>query len=130
MLKKLIIIENNIDYQFDNLTELIKNLIDENYYELKEQEKKQKLKMLATANCIGNDLKVVEECTQILDKEIIIKDEITYLLSLVLNNRFILLEEKDANILTKNLDKAKIENNYIIVNTFAKELLIKYLEEK
>ena len=39
----------------------------------------------------------------------------------------LLLERKDSNIFTKKLNKDKIKDNYIIVNTFAKELLKKYI---
>ena len=58
-----------------------------------------------------------------------IYDEITYILSLVILNRFILLEKKDSDIFTKNLDKSSMSDNYIILNTFAKKLLKEYIEK-
>ena len=47
----------------------------------------------------------------------------TYILSLSIINKFMLLENIDSNIFTKELDKSQMDGNYIIVNKFAKELL-------
>ena len=53
----------------------------------------------------------------------------TYILSLLTTNNVILLERIDSNVFTQNLDKSKFNNNYVIVNKFAKELLKKYLSK-
>ena len=37
MLKKLIIIENNKEFQFDTIEELVKVLIDKDFYDYKEE---------------------------------------------------------------------------------------------
>ena len=60
----------------------------------------------------------------------IIKDEMTYILSLLMTNNIILLERKDSNIFTKSINKDNLEDNYIVVNAYAKELLSRYIEEK
>ena len=133
MLKNIIIIENGKEYERNTLEEVVKTLIDENFYKLDEDEKKKVLKMKALANCVGIKKEIIEELkgdiNSELDSNFIIKDEITYILSLLLLNKVIILENIDANIFTKDLDKGNIQNNYIVVNKFAKELLIKYLEK-
>ena len=131
MLKKIIIIENENSIQCENLEEVVKLLIDKNFYNLTWKEKIEIMKMKALANCINNKMKVLEDNdikeNNDLDKAFIIKDEITYILSLLKTNNILLLEHKDSSIFTKNLNKENLKNNYIVVNTFANELLKKYL---
>ena len=126
MLKKLIIIENEDEFQSDNLEDIIKVLIDEKYYELPENEKKQKIKIKAIANTLGTKIDIVEDSKDI-DGKFIIKDEITYLLSLLIINKIMLLERKDAQVFTKEINTEDFKDNYIIINSFAKDLLKKYL---
>ena len=130
MLKKLIIIENGKEFQFDTLDELVKELIDKNFYNMTQNEKKEKMKMKALANCLNTKMNIVEGITadDSIDEKFIIKDEITYILSLLRTNNVLLLERKDANIFTKYLNKENFEDNYIILNTFAKEILDKYIK--
>lgn len=130
MLKNLIIIENGEDQQFDTMEELVKALIDEKYYEMNNEEKKEKMTMKALANTINFGMEVVEEAGNGTEGKFIIKDEATYILSLVSTNKVMLLEKVDANIFAKNLNKENMKENYIIINKFAKELLNSYLEEK
>ena len=119
MLKKLIIIEGKNEFQTDNLEDIVKVLIDRNYYELDQEKKLEKIRIKALANTLGNSEK----------QSIITKDEITYILSLLNTNKVTLLERKDANIFTKDLDKTNIKGNYIIINKFAKELLDNYINK-
>ena len=65
-----------------------------------------------------------------LKNKFIIYDEKTYILSLLLTERAMLLESIDSNIFTENLDKTGIRDNYIIVNTFAEKLLDKYINSQ
>ena len=129
MLKKLIIIENGKEVQCDTLEDLVKILIDENYYNMTEKEKIEKMTMKALANTLNNKMKVTQDISKIdnIEEKFIIKDEITYILSLVKTNNVLLLERRDSNILTGSLNKEYLKDNYIIVNTFAKELLRKYI---
>lgn len=133
MLKNIVVIENDLSIQCDTLEELVKLLIDEKYYEMTEIKKIERMEMKALANCINNKMEIIKEQDineqENLDNKFIIKDEFTYILSLLQTNKIILLERKDASILTKDLEKDNIKDNYIIVNTFAKELLIKYLKQ-
>ena len=129
MLKKLIIIENGKEVQCDTLEDLVKILIDENYYNMTEKEKIEKMTMKALANTLNNKMEVTQDISKIdnIEEKFIIKDEITYILSLVKTNNVLLLERRDSNILTGSLNKEYLKDNYIIVNTFAKELLRKYI---
>ena len=128
MLKNLIIIENEVEEQCDTLEELVKLLIDEKFYDMSDDEKLEKMKMKALANTLNYKMEIT---TEVLDNNIegkfVIKDEITYILSLISTNKLMLLERIDANIFAKDLNKENMTNNYIIINKFSKELLAKYL---
>ena len=130
MLSKIIIIENDNKVQCDSEEEVIKLLIDKRYYELSEKEKLERREMKAIANCINNSFEIVENVnSKDLENKFVIKDETTYVLSLLIINKIILLERIDSNIYTSSIDKSNMKNNYIIVNKFAKELLKNYLEK-
>ena len=130
MLSKIIIIENDNKVQCDSEEEVIKLLIDKRYYELSEKEKLEKREMKAIANCINNSFEIVENVnSKDLENKFVIKDETTYVLSLLIINKIILLERIDSNIYTSSINKSNMKDNYIIVNKFAKELLKNYLEK-
>ena len=130
MISKIIIIENDNKVQCDSEEEVIKLLIDKRYYELSEKEKLEKREMKAIANCINNSLEIVENVnSKDLENKFVIKDETTYVLSLLIINKIILLERIDSNIYTSSIDKSNMKDNYIIVNKFAKKLLKNYLEK-
>ncbi len=131
MLKRLIIIENGKEYQFETLEEIVKALIDENYYEMTQEERIKKMKMLALANSINNKVEIVQEVLKDsnIEGKFVVKDEITYILSLLIVSRIMLLERKDSDIFTAEMDKSKVKDNYIIVNTFAKMLLERYIRK-
>ena len=59
----------------------------------------------------------------------VVYDEKTYILSLLIADRAMLLESTTSNIYTDGLDKSEIKENYIIVNKFAQELLINYIKK-
>lgn len=134
MLKKIILIENDKEYQCDTMQEVVKKLIDENYYNFTQEEKINKMKMLALANCLNNKKEIIEEyeldTNFSIERKFIIKDEMTYVLSLLLTNNIILLERIDSNVFTKDLDKSNFNDNYIIVNKFAEMLLQKYINKQ
>ena len=93
-------------------------------------EKLEKREMKAIANCINNSFEIVENVnSKDLENKFVIKDETTYVLSLLIINKIILLERIDSNIYTSSIDKSNMKDNYIIVNKFAKELLKNYLEK-
>ena len=119
MLKKLIAIENGESYQYDTLEELVKDLIDENFYEMQQNEKVEIMQKKAVANSFNS---FEDKNWGKINK---IEDEMTYILYLLTTNNIVLLEHKDSEIFTKDIDKAELKDNYIIVNSFANELLNK-----
>ena len=131
-MKNLILIEAGKKYQFDTIEELIECIIDKDYYKMSSSEKIEKMKLKAFANCLQTDIDIVSEFKKDIEiaKKFFIIDEITYIYSLLLLNKIILLESTDSNMLTKWLDKSEIKDNYIIINHFAKELLLSYFERR
>jgi len=129
MPKKLVLIEAGEKYQFDTLEEMVRLIIDKDYYELSTEEKKVKLELKAFANCVPNKYEIVKEIngSMMIDGRFIAVDEVTYIYSLLILNKVMILESTSSDILTRDLDKSEIADNYIIVNHFAKELLNKYL---
>ena len=134
MLKSIILVENQNEFQCETLEEVVKKLIGDEFYNWSLEEKQNRMKMLATANCINNNMQIVtreeiQKCIGLYNK-FIVYDEMTYILSLLRTNNIILLEKRESEVFTKNLDKSKFEKNYIIVNKYAEELLENYLKEK
>ena len=56
MLKKIILIENDKEYQCDTIEEVVEMLIDKNYYNLSNEEQLNKMKMKGIANCLANKM--------------------------------------------------------------------------
>ena len=117
-----------------NVDELIKNILGDNYYNLPKEKQIELMELNLKASTANSNYNIamlnknnIKEIST--EKSVVIYDEITYILSLVILNRFILLEKKDSDIFTKNLDKSSMSDNYIILNTFAKKLLKEYIEK-
>ena len=125
MLKKIIVIDDNDEIQLDTEKEVIELLIDEQFYDLTEEEKKKKIELKALANCLGEGTNIKE----IVKEKYVLIDEKTYIFSLLKNNKIILLERVDSEIFTSEIDKTKIKENYILVNTFAEKLLERYVKK-
>lgn len=126
-MNKIILFEGEQDYRCDTLEEVIKGLIDENYYNMTLAERKNQIKQKALANSLGHNLLLSEDYSEATNT-LVIKDEITYFLSLLRANKLVALEKIDANIFAKEMDKTSFENNYIILNKFADTLLKRYIE--
>ena len=126
MLKKLIAIEKGESYQYDTLEDLVKDLIDKNFYNMEQNEKVEIMQRKAIANSYSL-LDDIEKKSKIIDK---IEDEWTYILYLLTTNNVVLLEHKESEIFTKDINKKELKDNYIIINSFAEELLNKKIEKK
>lgn len=132
-MEKLIIIEGMKKYKYDSIEELVENFVSNNYFNMTTEEKNIILEKMAVANTMRDNIKIVKLNKYPEDFEgnaFILYNEISYILSMLKFNKFMLLERTDANILGKYLNKECIEENYIIVNNFANEILKKYLEEE
>lgn len=135
MLDKLIIIEDDKDYQYSTFEEIVKYLINENYYNLTKQEKENIIMKKAIENAIDKGLKIIKNKNQIkekdLNKSFIIIDEMTVILSIIKDqSKIVLLEKKDSNIFNKYIKIPNNNDNYTIINTFATQALKNYLTTK
>ena len=131
MLNNLIAIEKKNDYQCNTINELVKKLIDEKYYELTLEQRKNKMKMLAMANTLNKKMEIVDNCScDNINGKFIIKDEFTYILSLLICGNIVLLEKKESNVFIKYTNVPESKDNYIIENKFAKDILKSYLKEQ
>ena len=131
MLNNLIAIEKKNDYQCNTINELVKKLIDEKYYELTLEQRKNKMKMLAMANTLNKKMEIGDNCScDNINGKFIIKDEFTYILSLLICGNIVLLEKKESNVFIKYTNVPESKDNYIIVNKFAKDILKSYLKEQ
>lgn len=135
MLDKLIIIEDDKDYQYSTFEEIVKYLINENYYNLTKQEKENIIMKKAIENAIDKGLKIIKNKNQIkekdLNKSFIIIDEMTVILSIIKEqSKIVLLERKDSNIFNKYIKIPNNNDNYTIINTFATQALKNYLTTK
>lgn len=135
MLDKLIIIEDDKDYQCSTFEEIVKYLINENYYNLTKQEKENIIMKKAIENAIDKGLKIIKNKNQIkekdLNKSFIIIDEMTVILSIIKDqSKIVLLERKDSNIFNKYIKIPNNNDNYTIINTFATQVLKNYLTTK
>lgn len=129
MLEKLIMIENGETLQASDFNDLVRALIDDKYYEMSEDQKNHILNIKAMANCFNTNITIVKDFSpNDIENKFIIKDEYTFILSILIHTDLILYEQIDANIFLKNKDKSGITDNYILVNKYAKELLVEYLK--
>ena len=135
MLDKLIIIEGDKDYQCSTFEEIVKYLINENYYNLTKQEKENIIMKKAIENAIDKGLKIIKNKNQIkekdLNKSFIIIDEMTVILSIIKDqSKIVLLERRYSNIFNKYIKIPNNNDNYTIINTFATQALKNYLTTK
>jgi len=131
-MEKLIVIEGKEKYKYDNIENLIEAFIGNNYSNMPTEEKNIILEKKAVANTMMDNIKVVKINKYPDDFEensFVLYNEISYILSMLKFNKLMLLERTDANIFGKYINKQSIEDNYIIINKFANEILKKYLEE-
>lgn len=132
-MKNLIVIEGKEKYQYDDLQSLVKNFISPNYYEMSKEEKENELEKKTIANTMLEKIKTMKiekEIKEIDENAFILYDENTFILSLAKFNKIVLLERTDANIFSQYIDKQSFEDNYIIINKFANEIMKKYLKDK
>lgn len=134
---KLIAIEKEEKYFFNNFEDLVKKILCLKYYESSPSEQREKLERKTYMNALVKGCKIIdirhskESITNLLKENIfILYDDMTYILSLVKNNSITLLERIDTNIIPVNIDKSKIEENYLIINNFIDDIIKDYLLKK
>ncbi len=134
---------NNKDFQTDDYKELVKKLICPDFYTLSKEERKEKIKLVATANATFKNLRANElgsderiEVRDTYSEGEDIKDTIytcddrAYILSLACNNIIMIFERADSSILMKNVRPRCYESEYCVINTHSKELLKNHLNKQ
>lgn len=131
----IVIVENYEKYCFKTLEEIVKQFLGEDFYDLNNEEKYKRLRLKTVRNAVFNnnapviDLRKGEKIENIENKQYIVYDEETFILSLAKNNDIVMYEYINANIFVKNLDKEgkesleKLDKDYIIINFCADKLL-------
>lgn len=132
-MENLIVIEGNEKYKYNNIENLVETFVSKNYYNMSSKEKNSILEKKTIANTMMDNIKIVKlnkYPENFEENSFILYNEISYILSMLKFNKLMLLERTDANIFGRYINKEWIEDNYIIINKFADEILKKYLEEE
>ncbi len=129
---QFIIIEGKNHVICNEPKEILETLLDKNYLQMSKEEKRKVLDQKAMLNCIGTDLKCVKNVSPDTDlkNSIITKNETTYILSLLVQDKIAILENASNPFFTRDLNLKNLSGNYIIVNKFAGELLEKSLQNE
>lgn len=136
-MEDIIIVEGEEKYVFSEIKEAVKQFLDKNFYSLTEEEKYNKIRRKTMMNAILRNITVKDlikgdMVENIEEKQYIILNEITFLLSLAKNNDIVIYEKENANKFAKNIDKTNLERvakEYIRINDCADELLKNILEK-
>lgn len=139
-MKSLIVVIGDNKYQFDTKEELLQNLLGapkDDYNTMTEEEKKKRRYLKAYINAKGNEEKIVDLQEQMkqsrgnvdIDEKFLIDNDDVYVMSLLNMTDVILLEKKDTNFFTKGINKRGIEDNYLVLNGYASEIIEKYKQE-
>lgn len=141
-MKDLILIADGRYFEFDNVEEL-KECMVPHYQELSKEEITNYLYEKSFGFSMINNLQIVETSkgtfggnyeiekeTFELDNAIIIDSIDTYILSLCKYNAFTLLEEYNHRNYTKDLQVDIGKDNYIVVNSYANEVLMMMVGDK
>ena len=136
-MNNIIVVEGNNKYIFSSKKEMIKQFLGKDFLELDSSEKYKKLKLKTLINSTykGIPIKdiiqgdIIDDITQ---KQYIIFDEETFLLSLAKNNDIVIYENEKSNLFIKDINKdnlERIEKKYIRVNDFVNIILQNKIEK-
>ena len=121
-----LIVDGNVNVKCNSFEDVVRALVDENYYQMSDDEKKEAIKKKAIANSLNVRPFSKDGYLTNFDLE----NERTYILSLLELNIVYLLERKEGGELTKDLDIPEDSKNYVVVNSHARKLLDDYKKEK
>ena len=127
-MKNLVLIYEGKNEEFDTFEELEKFIIGDDFENISEILYKKafplsKIYAVQIYNTKEGLLYNLNDQTIELKNPIIIDNVKTYLLSLCRLNIIMLLEKRGANIFTQNINIPNNEDNYIVINSFANEIL-------
>lgn len=135
--KNYVVVEYEKKYEFDKIEDIIKSILGEDYYNLSEEEKYKKLKLNTFMNAGIKNIPIIEmkdtKQTPNIENEIyILKDEMTFLLSLAKNKDIVIFEKESNKVLAKDIDTTnlrKISEEYIVINDCANQILEKEISK-
>lgn len=135
--KNYVVVEYEKKYEFDKIEDIIKSTLGEDYYNLSEKEKYERLRLKTFMNAGAKNIPIMEiknlEQIPDMNKEMyILKNEVTFLLSLAKNKDIVIFENENNRILTRDIDTTnfrKISEKYIVINDCANELLEKEISK-
>lgn len=136
-MEDIIIVEGKEKYCFSEIKEAVEQFLDKDFYSLTEEEKYNKIRRKTMMNAIlkktaVKDLTKGDLVKDIKEKQYIILNEETFLLSLAKNNDIVIYEKENANKFAKDIDKKNLErvaDEYIRINDCADELLKNILKK-
>ncbi len=136
-MEDIIIVEGKEKYCFSEIKEAVEQFLDKDFYSLTEEEKYNKIRRKTMMNAIlkktaVKDLTKGDLVKDIKEKQYIILNEETFLLSLAKNNDIVIYEKENANKFAKDIDKKNLErvaDEYIRINDCTDELLKNILKK-
>ena len=136
-MEDIIIVEGKEKYCFSEIKEAVEQFLDKDFYSLTEEEKYNKIRRKTMMNAIlkktaVKDLIKGDLVKDVKEKQYIILNEETFLLSLAKNNDIVIYEKENANKFAKDIDKKNLErvaDEYIRINDCADELLKNILKK-
>lgn len=135
--KNYVVVEYEKKYEFDKIEDIIKSILGEDYYNLSEEEKYKKLKLNTFMNAGIKNIPIIEmkdtKQTPNIENEIyILKDEMTFLLSLAKNKDIVIFEKESNKELAKDIDTTnlrKVSEEYIVINDCVDKILEKEISK-
>ena len=136
-MEDIIIVEGKEKYCFSEIKEAVEQFLDKDFYSLTEEEKYNKIRRKTMMNAIlkktaVKDLIKGDLVKDVKEKQYIILNEETFLLSLAKNNDIVIYEKENANKFAKDIDKKNLErvaDEYIRINDCTDELLKNILKK-
>ena len=136
-MEDIIIVEGKEKYCFSEIKEAVEQFLDKDFYSLTEEEKYDKIRRKTMMNAIlrktaVKDLIKGDLVKDIKEKQYIILNEETFLLSLAKNNDIVIYEKENANKFAKDINKKNLErvaDEYIRINDCTDELLKNILKK-
>lgn len=129
-------------YQLDRIEDLTETVLGKQYGQLTEKKKflkryesilpfsiqNKKMIVYSPKGVVKADGSFDNTTRYDIGDSLLIDDELTYFLSLCKLNQLQILEQRDANIFTANMNKSQMKGNYVAVNKFADELLKSHIK--
>ena len=134
----LVVIIQGQQFKLKNLNNLVASIFGKSYFDLSQEERlkvryekahaiSQFHKYLPIVNTeqgtYGDNFDIVKKDYD-FENAFIIDDDYSYILSLCKINSFMLLEVRNSNIFTGLIDKSEIKDDLVVINHFAKEILV------